>query len=77
MSTKRVLLIGPFPPPIGGDTVLTLNVSRSRYWGERGITIDCIDTSAGDRVRSLDETLTFGDLLRGMRIFSELAVKLP
>ena len=77
MSTKRVLLIGPFPPPIGGDTVLTLNVSRSKYWGECGITLDCINTSAGDRVRSLDETLTLGDLLRGMRIFSELAVKLP
>ncbi|MGD1047657.1 MAG: glycosyltransferase family 4 protein [Candidatus Krumholzibacteriaceae bacterium] len=77
MSTKRVLLIGPFPPPIGGDTVLTLNVSRSRYWGERGITIDSIDTSAGGRVRLPDERLTLRDALRGTRILIELVAKLP
>jgi glycosyltransferase involved in cell wall biosynthesis len=77
MNNKHVLLIGPFPPPIGGDTVLTLNVSRSKYWGDHGITLNCINTSAGDRVRSLDEKLTSGDLMRGIRIFFELAMKLP
>ena len=77
MKAKRVLLIGPLPPPIGGDTVLTLNVSRSAYWGEHGIALECIDTSPGDRVRVPDERLTPGDLIRGVRIFLEFAVKLP
>ena len=77
MATKRVLLIGPFPPPIGGDTVLTLNVSRSRYWSEHGITFECINTSAGDRVRVPREPLTLKDVMRGGRIFLELVAKLP
>jgi glycosyltransferase involved in cell wall biosynthesis len=77
MKAKRALLIGPFPPPIGGDTVLTLNVSRSGYWLEDGIALECIDTSAGDRVRVPDERLTPGDMLRGVRVFLEFVVKLP
>ncbi|MFA4947327.1 MAG: glycosyltransferase family 4 protein [Candidatus Krumholzibacteriia bacterium] len=77
MKVKRALLIGPFPPPIGGDTVLTLNVSRSGYWREHGIMLECIDTSPGDRVRVPDERLVPGDLLRGARVFLELVVRLP
>jgi glycosyltransferase involved in cell wall biosynthesis len=77
MGTRNALLIGPFPPPIGGDTVLTLNISRSRYWGEHGITLECIDTSAGDRVRVPDERLGARDLLRGARIFLSFLKKLP
>lgn len=77
MGKKRVLLLGPFPPPIGGDTVLTLNVSRSRYWNDYGITLDCIDTSPGDRVRVPHEALTSKDVMRGARIFLELVAKLP
>jgi glycosyltransferase involved in cell wall biosynthesis len=77
MSTKRVLLIGPLPPPIGGDTVLTRNVFRSRFWGQHGITLDCIDTSAGDRVRLPDEPFTLRDALRGTRILIEVVAKLP
>jgi glycosyltransferase involved in cell wall biosynthesis len=77
MKAKRALLIGPFPPPIGGDTVLTLNVSRSVYWREHGIAIECIDTSPGDRVRVPEERLTPRDVLRGVRVFLEFVVKLP
>ena len=77
MGNKRVLLLGPFPPPIGGDTVLTLNVSRSRYWSDYGITLDCIDTSPGDRVRVPHEALTSKDVIRGIRIFLEVVSKLP
>jgi glycosyltransferase involved in cell wall biosynthesis len=77
MKAKRALLIGPFPPPIGGDTVLTRNVSRSGYWREHGIALECIDTSPGDRVRVPDEKLTPGDVLRGVRVFFEFVVKLP
>jgi glycosyltransferase involved in cell wall biosynthesis len=77
MARKHVLLIGPFPPPIGGDTVLTLNVSRSAYWGDYGITLECVDTAAGDRVRVPGEALTLKDFLRGIRVFLELVARLP
>jgi glycosyltransferase involved in cell wall biosynthesis len=72
----RALLIGPFPPPVGGDTVLTANLSRSRFWSEGGIVLDRVDTSAGDRVRLPDERLGPGDLLRGARIVALVASKL-
>lgn len=77
MKAKRVLFIGPFPPPIGGDTVLALNVSRSGYWREHGIALERIDTSPGDRVRIPDERLTPRDVLRGVRVFLEFVVSLP
>jgi glycosyltransferase involved in cell wall biosynthesis len=77
MSAKRVLLVGPFPPPIGGDTVLTLNLSKSEYWKANDIELECINTSAGDRVRFLDETLTLGDYVRGAQIFFKFLAKLP
>jgi glycosyltransferase involved in cell wall biosynthesis len=77
MKARRALLIGPFPPPIGGDTVLTRNVSRSAHWREHGIEIECIDTSPGNRIRVPDETLTASDLLRGLRVFVEFSAKMP
>jgi len=77
MGIKRVLLIGPFPPPIGGDTVLTLNLSKSQCWNRHGIEIERIDTSPGDRVRVPDERLGVKDIARGGRVFRELAAKLP
>lgn len=77
MKARRALLIGPFPPPIGGDTVLTRNVSRSAHWRERGIEIECLDTSPGDRIRVPDERLGTRDLLRGVRVFFEFIVKVP
>ena len=57
--------------------MLTLNVSRSPHWRERGIEIVCVDTSPGDRVRLPDEKLTAADLLRGARVFFEFIVRMP
>jgi glycosyltransferase involved in cell wall biosynthesis len=77
MKTKHVLLVGPIPPPIGGDTVSTLNVLSSRYWGERGFTLECINTSHGEHgVRVPQETLKPKDIVRGFRIFLDLVVKI-
>lgn len=77
MNTKRVLLVGPFPPPVGGDTVLTLNLAKSECWKRHGIEIECVDTSPGDRVRVPDERLVLKDVMRGGRIFREFASSLP
>ena len=73
----RVLLIGPFPPPIGGDTVLTAHLAACECWERNGIRIDTINTSAGDRVRLPGERISSGDLLRGCRILLAALVKVP
>lgn len=77
MKQKRVLFIGPFPPPIGGDTVPTRNLLRSEYWGRSGIEGEFVNTSAGDRVRVTDERISSGDVLRGIGIMIRVAWKLP
>jgi glycosyltransferase involved in cell wall biosynthesis len=77
MKKKRVLLIAPFPPPIGGDTVLALNLLKSEYWRRAGIEIDSVDTSPGDRVRVPDEKLTARDAIRGVRIMLRVLRKIP
>ena len=77
MKHERILLIGPFPPPIGGDTVLTQNLLKSEYWDRAGIEVDSVDTSPGDRVRLVDEKLSPGDVLRGIGIMCRALWKLP
>ncbi len=77
MGKKRILIVGPLPPPFGGDTVSTLNLSRSAYWGERGMRTEVINTSAGDRVRLSGERLAAGDIARGARIFMCVLAALP
>jgi glycosyltransferase involved in cell wall biosynthesis len=77
MSNKQALLVGPFPPPIGGDTVSTSNLARSRYWAEHGIVIKPLNTSAGDRVRLLGERYSVRDIARAFRIFARLSASLP
>jgi glycosyltransferase involved in cell wall biosynthesis len=77
MDKKRILIVGPLPPPLGGDTVSTLNLSRSRHWKERGMLVEVVNTSAGDRVRVEGESLTPGDLARGARIFVRVLASIP
>ena len=77
MDKKRILLVGPLPPPLGGDTVSTFNLSRSRHWGDRGMLVEVVNTSAGDRVRLAGELLTPGDLARGARILVRVLAALP
>jgi len=74
---SRGLLIGPFPPPIGGDTVLTGNLFKSRYWGEHGITLDRIDSSPHAGVRVPEERLSGRDALRGAKVLLQVLGKLP
>jgi glycosyltransferase involved in cell wall biosynthesis len=76
MKEARGLLIGPFPPPIGGDTVVTSNLFRSRYWREHGLTLERIDSSAHAGVRVPDERLSGRDVLRGVRVCVEVLVRL-
>ncbi len=77
MKERRVLLIGPFPPVIGGDTVSTLRLFRSRYWKGSHIEVVGINTSAGDRIRLPDERLSAKDLSRAVRILFNAMVQIP
>jgi glycosyltransferase involved in cell wall biosynthesis len=74
---KRVLLVAPLPPPVGGDTVSAKRLFESRYWEQAGFEIECIDTSPGEGVRTTDVKRTVKDPFRAMRIMSRLLVRLP
>jgi glycosyltransferase involved in cell wall biosynthesis len=76
MPGKRILLIGPLPPPVGGDTVSTSGLLSSRYWEESGFEIEALNTSGGGGVKTEPLRRNPGDLARGMRILTHLAVRL-
>ena len=77
MKIKRILLIGPSPPPVGGDTVSTSIIADSRYWEEREIQVIRVSTTAHDRLRLAGEPLSFRDIVRGCRIVARVLYLLP
>ena len=77
MMRKRILLVGPSPPPVGGDTVSTSIIARSRYWEEREIEIMRVSTTAHDRLRLAGEPLSLRDAARGCRIMGRVLSMLP
>ncbi len=77
MRCKRILLVGPSPPPVGGDTVSTSVVAKSRYWEEREIGIMRVSTTAHDRLRLAGEPLSLRDVARGCRIAGQVFASLP
>jgi len=76
-SKKRFLLIGPFPPPIGGDTVFNLTMSESRYWEENGIELIKLDTSPKEGLKLPQDRLRLKDIIRGIRTYFSFVGKLP
>lgn len=71
------MLIGPSPPPVGGDTVSTSIIADSRYWEEREIEIMRVSTTAHDRLRLAGEPLSLRDFARGCRIAGHVLYLLP
>jgi len=76
VRAKRILLIGPLPPPIGGDTVSTEKLLTSSYWEKAGIEVDVIDTSSGGPVRLYGHRRNANDILRGIRILFQLLFRM-
>jgi len=64
----RILLVAPFPPPVGGDTVSTTRLAGSRLWKEAGFRIESVDTSAGEGVKPAEVKRTWKDPLRAASI---------
>lgn len=71
------MLVGPSPPPVGGDTVSTSIVARSRYWEEREIEVLTVSTTAHDRLRLTGEPISLRDAARGCRIVGQVLALLP
>ncbi len=71
VKKRRVLLIGPLPRLIGGDSVATLNLARSRYWNDAGIELIVVNTGVRDRIRTAEERLSWGELFRFARIMMQ------
>jgi glycosyltransferase involved in cell wall biosynthesis len=76
-TVKHVLLVAPLPPPIGGDTVSTTRLLESRYWEETGYELECINTSAGEGVKTDKVKRTWKDPFRALRILGQLLTRLP
>ncbi len=74
---KRLLLVAPLPPPIGGDTITSTRLLKSRYWQKAGFEIECINTSAGEGIKPTEVKRTWKDPGRALRIMGQLAFKLP
>lgn len=77
VKRRRVLLIGPLPRLIGGDSVATQNLARSRYWGDAGLELAIVNTAVRDRIRTAEERLSWGDLFRFKRIMIQSIWVLP
>ncbi len=76
-TKKKFLLVGPLPPPIGGDTIFNFVLSRSSYWVENGIELEVLDTSPHGGLRLPQDRLKLEDILRGIRLFFQLLWKIP
>ena len=74
---KRILLVAPLPPPIGGDTVSTTRLLESSYWEQAGFAIEYINTSAGEGVKTAEVKRTWKDPVRALRILIQLLTRLP
>lgn len=76
LGSGRVLIVGPQPPPVGGDTVLTANLLSSRYWKEAGFETEGLNTSSGGGVRLPGDGRTPADAARAARILGGLVRKI-
>jgi len=77
MRERKLLLIGPFPPPIGGDTVLTEDLKRSSQWTKNGIDLITVNTSHRGGVRLPDTRISPSDMIRAGRIIIQILIRLP
>lgn len=68
MRRRRILLAGPLPPPVGGDTRSFERISRSRYWEEAGLETAVLDTSRRGGVRTMHTGLDRRDLFNALSI---------
>ncbi len=77
MAKKRILFIGPFPPPTGGDTVSTSRLVASGYWAEAGAEIHAINLYSGGKIKIPGERIYLRDVVRAFRVFFSFLFRLP
>lgn len=67
---KTILLIGPLPPPIGGDTVSFQRLIENKYLKNYNKIV--IDTSRKGNIRLTGRKIDLHDLLNGLRVIREV-----
>ena len=78
MRNKQILLIGPLPPPIGGETVSTSRLIGSRHWADAGAEIATINLYGdGGMIKLPGERIYAKDVLRAVRVLFEFVRRLP
>ncbi len=75
-DSRRILVLAPLPPPIGGDTMTSKRLIESRYWEKAGFEIECINTSPGEGVKTTEVKRSWKDPGRALRIMGKLASRL-
>ena len=65
-NKKKLLFIGPLPPPIGGDTVSFSRIIESSYFDEYSKKI--IDTSRKGNIRITGRGIKLKDIFNGIKI---------
>ena len=73
---KKILFIGPLPPPIGGETVSTRKLVDSRYWDEAGAELDVVNLYGQRGFRLQQDPARPKDLFRGIRVFLQFLMRL-
>lgn len=68
---NRILLIGPMPPPVGGDTISFSRLAQNKLLQENAEIIGIIDTSRKDEI-SIGRKLDLRDLKNGFKILRQL-----
>lgn len=77
MKKKRILFIGPFPPPTGGETVSTSRLIACRCWEDAGADIHAINLYGGGKIKIPGERIYLRDVLRAFRVFFSFLFRLP
>ncbi len=77
MRKTRILLVGPFRPPIGGETVSTSKLLCSGYWAKAGAKISAINLYGRGRIKLPGERIFLRDIFRALRVFVSFIFRLP
>lgn len=75
-AARKVLVVGPTPPPVGGDSVTTRRLLSSRYWEEHGLEPVHVETSHGGAIRTIGDPMPASDIVRGLGVIGRVVRKI-
>ncbi|MDZ7860511.1 MAG: glycosyltransferase family 4 protein [Candidatus Krumholzibacteriota bacterium] len=72
----KVLLIGPLPPPVGGDTVSFNRLVHSKYWEKNDYEKTIINTSQKTEIKLTNRILGLKDFIKVINIMFSMLKKI-